>query len=92
MVLGEGMVLVVIGGVIGVALAAAAARVLSSVLFVGPFDAGELRDRVRRAGGRGAAGERGPGAPSGAGRSDGCVAVELECAKGVKMRRMGSES
>jgi len=38
MVLGEGMVLVVIGGVIGVALAAAAARVLSSVLFVGAFD------------------------------------------------------
>ena len=38
MVLGEGMVLVGIGGVIGVALAAAAARVLSSVLFVGPFD------------------------------------------------------
>jgi predicted permease len=39
MVLGEGMVLVAIGGVIGVGLAAAAARVLSSVLFVGPFDA-----------------------------------------------------
>ena len=38
MVLGEGMVLVMIGGVIGVALAAAAAQVLSSVLFVGPFD------------------------------------------------------
>ena len=38
MVLGEGMVLVAIGGVIGVALAAAAARVLSSVLFVGAFD------------------------------------------------------
>jgi len=38
MVLGEGMVLVMIGGVIGIALAAAAARVLSSVLFVGPFD------------------------------------------------------
>jgi predicted permease len=38
MVLGEGMVLVMVGGVIGVALAAAAARVLSSVLFVGPFD------------------------------------------------------
>jgi predicted permease len=32
------MVLVLIGGAIGVALAAAAARVLSSVLFVGPFD------------------------------------------------------
>jgi macrolide transport system ATP-binding/permease protein len=39
MVLGEGMVLVMIGGVIGVALAAGAAQVLSSVLFVGPFDA-----------------------------------------------------
>ena len=39
MVLGEGMVLVGIGGVIGAALAAAVARVLSSVLFVGPFDA-----------------------------------------------------
>ena len=38
MVLGEGMILVAIGGVIGVVLAAAAARVLSSVLFVGPFD------------------------------------------------------
>jgi len=38
MVLGEGMVLVMIGGVVGVALAAAAAQVLSSVLFVGPFD------------------------------------------------------
>ena len=39
MVLGEGMVLVAIGGVIGGALAGALARVLSSVLFVGPFDA-----------------------------------------------------
>jgi predicted permease len=39
MVLGEGMLLVAIGGVIGGALAAATARVLSSVLFVGPFDA-----------------------------------------------------
>src|SRR5688500_19280879 len=38
MVLGEGMVLVAIGGVIGALLAGAAARVLSSVLFVGPFD------------------------------------------------------
>jgi predicted permease len=38
MVLGEGMVLVGVGGVIGAVLAAAAARVLSSVLFVGPFD------------------------------------------------------
>ena len=39
MVLGEGMVLVAIGGVIGGALAGALARVLSSVLFVRPFDA-----------------------------------------------------
>ena len=39
MVLGEGMMLVMIGGVLGVALAAGAAQVLSSVLFVGPFDA-----------------------------------------------------
>jgi predicted permease len=39
MVLGEGMALVAVGGVIGAALAALAARVLSSVLFVGPFDA-----------------------------------------------------
>lgn len=39
MVLREGMVLVAIGGVIGAAFAGAAARVLSSVLFVGPFDA-----------------------------------------------------
>ena len=39
MVLGEGMVLVAIGGVIGVAFAGATARLLSSVLFVGPFDA-----------------------------------------------------
>ncbi len=38
MVLSEGMRLVAIGGVIGAALAAAAARVLSSVLFVGAFD------------------------------------------------------
>ncbi len=38
MVMGEGMLLVAIGGVIGAALAAAAARVLSSVLFVGAFD------------------------------------------------------
>jgi len=38
MVLGEGMVLVAIGGVIGIAFAGALARVLSSVLFVGPFD------------------------------------------------------
>lgn len=39
MVLGEGMLLVAIGGVLGAVLAAAAARVLSSALFVGPFDA-----------------------------------------------------
>ena len=39
MVLGEGMLLVAIGGVIGAVLAGATARVLSSVLFVGPFDA-----------------------------------------------------
>ena len=38
MVLGEGMLLVAIGGVIGAGLAAAAARLMSSVLFVGPFD------------------------------------------------------
>ena len=38
MVLGEGMVLVAIGGVVGAVLAGAAARLLSSVLFVGPFD------------------------------------------------------
>jgi predicted permease len=39
MVLGEGMLLVAIGGVVGAALAAGMARFLSSVLFVGPFDA-----------------------------------------------------
>jgi len=39
MVLGEGMVLVGVGGVIGAALAAFGARFLSSVLFVPPFDA-----------------------------------------------------
>ena len=39
MVLAEGMVLVAVGGVIGAVLAGAVARVLSSVLFVGPFDA-----------------------------------------------------
>jgi ABC-type antimicrobial peptide transport system permease subunit len=39
MVLGEGMSLVAAGGVIGAALGALAARVLSSVLFVPPFDA-----------------------------------------------------
>ncbi|HUQ82999.1 MAG TPA: ABC transporter permease [Gemmatimonadaceae bacterium] len=38
MVLGEGMRLVAVGGVIGIGFAAALARVLSSVLFVGPFD------------------------------------------------------
>jgi predicted permease len=38
MVLSEGMLLVGIGGVIGAVMAGAAARVLSSVLFVGPFD------------------------------------------------------
>ena len=39
MVLGEGMSLVAVGGAIGVVLAALGARVLSSVLFVAPFDA-----------------------------------------------------
>jgi ABC-type antimicrobial peptide transport system permease subunit len=39
MVLGEGMVLVAVGGVIGAVLAALGARVLSSALFVQPFDA-----------------------------------------------------
>ena len=38
MVLGEGMLLVGIGGVVGALMAAAVARVLSSVLFVAPFD------------------------------------------------------
>jgi hypothetical protein len=38
MVLREGMVLVALGGVIGAAFAAATARLLSSVLFVAPFD------------------------------------------------------
>ena len=38
MVLREGMMLVAIGGVIGAAFAAATARLLSSVLFVAPFD------------------------------------------------------
>jgi predicted permease len=39
MVLREGMFLVALGGVIGAAFAAATARLLSSVLFVAPFDA-----------------------------------------------------
>lgn len=39
MVLGEGMRLVAIGGVVGAVLAALGARVLSSALFVQPFDA-----------------------------------------------------
>lgn len=39
MILGEGMLLVGIGGVIGLVLAALAVRALSSVLFVGAFDA-----------------------------------------------------
>ena len=52
MVLGEGMRLVAIGGVIGAALAAAGARVLSSVLFVQAVRRDQLRDRVRRAGRR----------------------------------------
>ncbi len=38
MVLSEGMVLVAIGGVVGALMAAGVARVLSSVLFVDPFD------------------------------------------------------
>ena len=38
MVMTEGMVLVAIGGVAGALMAAGLARVLSSVLFVGPFD------------------------------------------------------
>jgi ABC-type antimicrobial peptide transport system permease subunit len=38
MVLREEMMLVAIGGVIGAAFAAATARLLSSVLFVAPFD------------------------------------------------------
>ena len=38
MVLSEGMVLVAIGGVIGAAFAGALARLLSSALFVAPFD------------------------------------------------------
>jgi hypothetical protein len=38
MVLSEGMVLVGIGGVVGAVMAALVARVLSSVLFVDPFD------------------------------------------------------
>jgi predicted permease len=38
MILREGMILVVIGGVIGAGLASAGARALSSVLFVGAFD------------------------------------------------------
>lgn len=39
MVLGEGMALVAVGGVFGAMLAAAGSRILSSVLFVAPFDA-----------------------------------------------------
>jgi ABC-type antimicrobial peptide transport system permease subunit len=38
MVMREGMILVVVGGVLGAGLAAMASRALSSVLFVGPFD------------------------------------------------------
>jgi ABC-type antimicrobial peptide transport system permease subunit len=38
MVLSEGMTLVAVGGLIGGVLALGAARVLSSVLFVGAFD------------------------------------------------------
>jgi len=38
MVLSEGMVLVAIGGVAGALMAALVARLLSSVLFVAPFD------------------------------------------------------
>ena len=50
-----------------------------------PFDLGELRDGVRRAGVRRASRERGAGAASGAGRSDGRAAIELgniECTYG----------
>lgn len=38
MVLGEGMVLVAVGGLVGATLAALGGRALSSVLYVGPFD------------------------------------------------------
>ncbi len=38
MVMGQGMLLVAIGGAIGLVLAATASRALSAVLFVGPFD------------------------------------------------------
>ena len=38
MVMREGMLLVLIGGVVGAGLAAVASRALSGVLFVGPFD------------------------------------------------------
>jgi ABC-type antimicrobial peptide transport system permease subunit len=38
MVMKEGMVLVLVGGVVGAGLAAVASRALSSALFVGPFD------------------------------------------------------
>ena len=38
MVLREGMVLVLVGGVLGALMAAAATRALASVLFVGAFD------------------------------------------------------
>jgi ABC-type antimicrobial peptide transport system permease subunit len=38
MVLGEGMSLVLVGGLVGLGVAAVASRALSSVLFVGPFD------------------------------------------------------
>ncbi|MBK8649638.1 MAG: FtsX-like permease family protein [Gemmatimonadetes bacterium] len=38
MVMGQGMLLVAIGGAIGLVLAAMASRALSAVLFVGPFD------------------------------------------------------
>jgi ABC-type antimicrobial peptide transport system permease subunit len=38
MVLREGMTLVILGGIVGGALAALGAQALSSVLFVGPFD------------------------------------------------------
>jgi predicted permease len=38
MVMKEGMILVLVGGVVGAVLAGVASRALSSVLFVGPFD------------------------------------------------------
>jgi hypothetical protein len=61
MVMKEGMVLVVVGGVIGAGLAALGSQAISSVLYVGPFDVLSFATAFSGAGLGGGTGERGAG-------------------------------